>query len=208
MTASPLVLAIANRLEEVGYIPVRTPFKVASVSFDFTRALRGSSGRSLDLVIVVDTTTGDFGDKEPAHVRRRIEALSRALDVTGSRLVLTVVLAGAMLNAEVDALAAVCRVLVVEPMAVEIDGMPKDGMTQRLLDDRIRLLLPLEIPSRNIADGPDPTPMEKLLQVVPGDVDKVLAEAVFEASHEGDEAVTAAMSAVINQALITEEKPT
>lgn len=207
MSASPLVLAITNRLEEVGYAPVRTPFKVASVSFDFTRALRGSAGRSLDLVIVVDTTTGDFGDKEPVQVRRRIEALSRALDVTRSRLVLTVILAGATMTAEVDALAEVCRVLVVEAMAVEIDGKPKDVLTKRLLDDRIRLLLPLEIPSRNIASGPEPTPMEKLLLAVPEDVDRVLAEAVIEASHEGDEAVTAAMSAVLDQALVIEEAP-
>lgn len=207
MSASPLVLAITNRLEEVGYAPVRTPFKVASVSFDFTRALRGSAGRSLDLVIVVDTTTGDFGDKEPVQVRRRIEALSRALDVTRSRLVLTVILAGATMTAEVDALAEICRVLVVEAMAVEIDGKPKDGLTKRLLDDRIRLLLPLEIPSRNMAGGPEPTPMEKLLLAVPEDVDKVLAEAVIEASHESDEAVTAAMSAVLDQALVTGETP-
>lgn len=207
MSASPLVVAITNRLEEVGYAPVRTPFKVASVSFDFTRAMRGSAGRSLDLVIVVDTTTGDFGDKEPVLVRRRIEALSRALDVTRSRLVLTVILAGATMTAEVDALAEVCRVLVVEAMAVEIDGKPKDDLTRRLLDDRIRLLLPLEIPSRNLPGGPEPTPMEKLLLAVPEDVDNGLAEAVIEASHEGDEAVTSAMSAVLDQALVTEETP-
>lgn len=207
MSTSPLVLAITNRLQEVGYASVRTPFKVASVSFDFTSVLRGSAGRSLDLVIVVDTTTGDFGDKEPIQVRRRIEALSRALDVTRSRLVLTVVLAGASMTAELDALAEVCRVLVVEAMAVEIDGKPKDVLTKRLLDDRIRLLLPLEIPSRNMAGGSDQTPMEKLLMAVPKNVDKALAEAVIEASHEGDEAVTAAMSAVLNRALVTEEAP-
>lgn len=205
MSASPLVLAITNRLEEVGYAPVRTPFKVASVSFDFTGALRGSAGRNLDLVIVVDTTTGDFGDKEPVQVRRRIEALSRALDVTRSRLVLTVILAGAMMNAEVDALAAVCRVLVVEAMAVEIDGTPKDDLTKRHLDDRIRLLLPLEIPLRNMTGDPEQTPMEKLLLAVPEEVDNVLAEAVIAASQEGDEAVTAAMSAVLDQALATED---
>jgi hypothetical protein len=207
MSASPLVLAITNRLEEVGYSPVRTPFKVASVSFDFTKAMRGSAGRSLDLVIVVDTTTGDFGDKEPVQVRRRIEALSRALDVTRSRLVLTVILAGATMTAEVDALAEVCRVLIVEAMAVEIDGKPKDDLTKHLLDDRIRLLLPLEIPLRNVTGGPELTPMEKLLLAVPEDVDKGLAEAVIEASHEGDEAVTAAMSAVLDQALVIEETP-
>jgi hypothetical protein len=49
--------------------------------------------------------------------------------------------------------------------------------------------------------------MEKLLLAMPDDVDKALAEAVIEASHEGNEAVTSAMSAVLDRALVTEETP-
>src|SRR6201999_334497 len=99
---SPLVNAIHNRLKEAGYSDLATPFKVANVEFAFTSALRGRNGRSLDLVLLVDTTTGDFGDRDAMRVRQRVEALSRALDVTGSRYVVTVILAGATLSGSVD----------------------------------------------------------------------------------------------------------
>jgi hypothetical protein len=204
MSLSPLVAAIANRLSVAGYTPVQTPFKVASVNFDFTLAMRGSAGRSVDLVIIIDTTTGEFGDKDPVQVRRRIEALSRALDVTKSRLVLTVILAGATMTAEVEELSEICRVLTVEAIAVEIDGTPKDDLAKRLLDDRIRLLLPLEIPKRHTDSGADFSPMERLLQALPEDINAELVRAVVNASREGEEAVTTAASSIIDAALMTE----
>jgi hypothetical protein len=83
---SPLVQAIQERLRVGGYTDLPTPFKIASVEFAFTGAMRGRDGRALDLVLLVDTTTGDFGDRDGGRVRQRVEALSRALDVTGSRL--------------------------------------------------------------------------------------------------------------------------
>lgn len=205
MSGSPLVSAIANRLEAAGYSSVPTPFKVASVSFDFTRVMRGRAGRSLDLVIIVDTTTGQFGDKDPLQVRRRVEALSRALDVTGSRLVLTVILAGASMSTEVEALAETSRVLVVETLGIEIDGTPRDVQAARLLDDRIRLLLPLEIPVRDGGDAAEPSPIESLLSAFPEGVDAELVKALMEASREGEEAVTQSISVIIDKALKVEE---
>ena len=83
--AEPILLVLGGLA--IGFIP-----EVANVEFSFTRALRGSDGRSLDLIILVDTTTGDFGDRNAGRVRQRVEALSRALDVTGSRYVVTVIL--------------------------------------------------------------------------------------------------------------------
>ena len=73
MSDSPLVNAILGRLHEAGYRDLAAPFQVATVEFEFTAALRGSDGRALDLVLVVDTTTGEFGDRDSARVRQRIE---------------------------------------------------------------------------------------------------------------------------------------
>jgi hypothetical protein len=53
---SPLIKEIADRLRAAGYVDVATPFRVATVSFDFTAALRGRGGRALDLVLLIDTT--------------------------------------------------------------------------------------------------------------------------------------------------------
>jgi hypothetical protein len=97
VSSSPLIQAIQERLRSGGYSDLSTPFKVAGVEFAFTGAMRGRDGRALDLVLLVDTTTGDFGDRDGGRVRQRMEALSRALDVTGSRYVVTVILAGAVL---------------------------------------------------------------------------------------------------------------
>ena len=52
MSASLLVQALVQRLRDAGYDSIPTPFRVASVEFDFTAALRGREGRALDLVLV------------------------------------------------------------------------------------------------------------------------------------------------------------
>lgn len=134
MSGSPLVLAIRERLRGVGYSDLSTPIKMAGVGFEFTGAMRGRDGRSLDLVLLVDTTTGDFGDRDGARVRQRVEALSRALDVTGSRYVVTVILAGAALAEGVEALSETCRVLQVESVALDDQGKPLNEAAKRQLD--------------------------------------------------------------------------
>ena len=126
MSGSPLVHAIQERLRGTGYSDLPTPFKVAGVEFAFTGAMHGRGGRALDLVLLVDTTTGDFGDRDGGRVRQRVEALSRALDVTGSRYVLTVILAGAVLTEGIEALSETCRVLQVESVALDDQGKPAD----------------------------------------------------------------------------------
>lgn len=50
--------------------------------------------------------------------------MSRALDVTQSRYLLTVILAGASLPALIDSLSLICRVLTIEEAALEPDGSP------------------------------------------------------------------------------------
>ncbi|NTB87837.1 hypothetical protein G6L28_16480 [Agrobacterium larrymoorei] len=203
MTRSPLISAIAGRLALAGYSEVLTPLKVAAVSFDFTAAFRGRDGRSLDLVLLVDTTTGDFGDNSAGRVRNRLEALSRALDVTGSRFVVTVILAGAALVGDVEAIAETCRVLVVETLPQASSGALEPA-AMRQLEDRIRVLLPLEIPPRADGDGSERGAIEVLMKSLPPTTDTNLIDRVVEASARGEETVIAALSEVIGQAMIIE----
>jgi hypothetical protein len=205
MSDSPLVQAIQERLRGVGYSDLSMPFKVAGVEFAFTGAMLGRNGRALDLVLLVDTTTGDFGDRDGARVRQRIEALSRAFDVTGSRYVVTVILAGAVLAEGIEALSETCRVLQVEGVALDDQSKPADATAERQLDDHIRVLLPLTLPPpiSETQDGSGPA-MEQLVRALPPSMNKAFIDAVIAASGAGEQAVTDAVALVINSAFRSE----
>lgn len=207
MNASPIVGAVQARLRHANYTDLSTPFRIASVDFSFTAAMRGSEGRALDLVLIFDTTTGDFGDKDAPRVRQRVEALSRALDVTGSRYVVTAVLAGATLATGIEALAEICRVLQVESVALDASGQPADEVAEAQLDDQIRVLLPLTLPppTTGAYDGSGPA-MEQLVKALDRDVDKQMVEALIAASSEGEEAVTKAIGAAIDAAFKSDDE--
>jgi hypothetical protein len=197
---SPIIIAIQNRLRESGYRHISLPIKVAGVEFGFTGAMCGSDGRSLDLVILVDTTTGDFGDRNGARVRQRIEAFSRALDVTSSRYVVTVILAGATLTEGVEALSETCRVLQVESISLDEHHKPVDAAAARQLDDRILVLLPLTLPTSILETQKNSEPaMEQLVQALPA-IDRSLVDAVIAASNSGEQAVSDAITQIINGA--------
>lgn len=190
--------AIHSRLRDVGYTDLSTPLKIAGVQFDFTGAMRGRDGRALDLILLVDTTTGDFGDRDGGRVRQRVEALSRALDVTGSRYVVTVILAGAVLADGVESLSEICRVLPVEGIELDANGAPKDKPAAQQLDDRVRVLLPLTLPT--LPAGPQAgilSTMDQLIKVLPTGTNKALVDAAIGASAAGELAVTEAVSEVI-----------
>jgi hypothetical protein len=201
MTSSPLIAAIRQRLNEAGYDDLPTPFRMAGVEFQFTGALRGRHGRALDLVLLVDTTAGSFGDSDGARVRARIQALSRALDVTASRYVLTVVLAGATLPGDIDSLADTARVLHVDMLPINKAGIPDLDR----LEDSIRVLLPLSIPqpAANEQDGTAQDQLEKALKNV---VDAATIRTIMDAAEHGDEAVTTAIASLIDTALVSEEE--
>lgn len=200
--SAPLVQAIQARLRAAGYVDLSTPFRVAGVEFAFTGAMRGIEGRALDLILLVDTTTGDFGDRNGLRVRQRVEALSRALDVTASRYVVTVVLAGAVLAEGIEALSETCRVLPVEGVLLDDQGMPADAAAVLQLDDRIRVLLPLTLPVATVetTDGNGPA-MEQLVRALPSSTNKELLEAAILASSDGEQAVTDAVAFVIMRTL-------
>ena len=207
MSDSPLVNMILGRLREAGYRDLAAPFRVATVEFEFTAALRGSDRRALDLVLVVDTTTGEFGDRESARVRQRVEALSRALDVTGSRYVVTVILAGAVLGTDIEALAETCRVLHVDGLPLSGNGGLADDAAHNQLEDRIRVLLPLTLPPPIIVTEHGSAPaMDQLVRALPAGVDNALLAAVIGASQQGEQAVTDATASVLDAVLLIEEK--
>ena len=207
MNDSPLVNVILDRLREAGYRDLSAPFRVAMVEFEFTAILRGNDRRALDLVLVVDTTTGDFGDRDSVRVRQRAEALSRALDVTGSRYVITVILAGAALAADIEALAETCRVLYVDGLPMTEHGGLADDAARNQLEDRIGVLLPLTLPPPLAVteDGSAPA-MAQLEHALPADVDGALLAAVTRASHHGERAVRKAIASVIGAVFLIEEE--
>lgn len=196
MSTSPIITTIRQRLRDAQYDDLPTPFRIAGVEFQFTGAMRGRHGRALDVVLLVDTTSGDFGDSDGGRVRHRVQAMSRALDVTGSRYVLTVVLAGAALPSEMESLAETARVLHVDTLPLGADGTPD----LRRLEDSIRVLLPLSIPQAS-TDEQDGTAQEQLEKALANTVDGVTIDAIMAAAEHGEEAVTAAIARLIDAAL-------
>ena len=202
MTIGHLAGGVVRRLEKAGYRPVQTPFRVASVDFEFTAALIGSVGRALDLVLIVDTAAGEFGDRDAKTVRQRIEALSRALDVTRSRYLLTAILVGAALPKLVDALSPTCRVLNVESASFDTEGEPISDQAALALDDQVRILLPLTIAADDEAQSEeDRDPIAKLRGALSLNLDQTLVDALTEASKSGEDAVETALGKVLDIAI-------
>lgn len=206
MTDSQLIRAIVKRLEQADFEVLPSPFSVASVSFEFTKALRGKSDRALDLVLLVDTSTGAFGDTDSGRVRERIEALSQALDITGSRLVLTVIVAGATLaSGDAEALTALCRVLTVREAELNADDQPANPDAARALDDAIRVLLPLRM--EDFGDEVEPeegSVLKELRESLPPSCDPQLVREVLAASGQGSGAVTRALGRRLTNVLAVE----
>jgi hypothetical protein len=207
MTGSLLISGLVKRLEAGGYQALSTPFKVASVDFEFTAALVGTAGRGLDLILIVDTATGDYGDRDAVNVRQRVEALSRALDITGSRYVLTVILAGASLSGDIDALSSTCRVLTVEQASLDGEGRPTSDIAAEALDDPIRVLLPLDLRAEDAAEAGEGNPVGELLAALPAALDKELVRAIAEASVSGEDAVKLALGKRLEDVLSEESQP-
>jgi hypothetical protein len=207
MSGSPLIQAIQERLRDAGYSDLPTLFMVAGVEFAFTGAMRGRGGRALDLVLLIDTTTGDHGDRDGGRVRQRVEALSRALDVTGSRYVVTAILAGAVLAEGVEALSETCRVLNVEGISLDDQGKPADEIAKSQLDDRIRVLLPLTLPEPLVETQNGAAPaMDQLARALPPDTNTTLVHALIDASNDGEQEVTDVVALAINGAFQPEPK--
>jgi hypothetical protein len=167
VSVSQPVERVVTLLCEASYERLPQPVAVAGIPFEFSAVLAASS--SLDLVVVVDSVT----ETDVANIRRRVEGLSRALDLVDSRRPLTVVLIGPEPVLELQlALSRVARVL--------FAGVPSG---ERELREAIAVLLPLDVVT--VADMPESwrSARDKLLVGHPHAAD------LLEAAKVGSDAV-------------------
>jgi plasmid stability protein len=172
-------------LAAAGYRLLSMPLTIGSVPFDFSAALLGPD-RAPDLVLVIDTI-----EEKEVRVRQKITALSRALDVIGSRRPLTAILAGPRLQrSTIEALGRVCRVLPV--------GTPVGKSDDAKLHDSLAVLLPLQLPepSQAIAD-----PLAELTLHIPRNIDHTVWHAVLAHAAQGKESIEDALRQVLTEAL-------
>lgn len=133
MSTSDRVLDIL--VNEGGYRELPRPFKVGSLSFEFTHALVAGD-RANDLVIVIDVK----GDTADDAVTRKIWALTRALDVMHSKRPVTAVLtSGQPRQGTIQSISKVCRVLPI--------GAPGGPDAVDAVRDWLSVLLPLAEPA-------------------------------------------------------------
>jgi hypothetical protein len=182
VTVGPVERVVAV-LQQAGYEPVEQPRPIGGIPFDFDAMLAGRS--SLDLIAVVDLAT----ESDDERIRRRIEALARALDLVRSRRSLTVVLAGPRRGAGlIQAIAGVARVLTV--------GTPREEAELR---DALAVLLPLEIaPEDTGAADVWAQARDRLLGAHPAEVEPVLT-----AAARRQAAVQTALAALLAEPLQT-----
>lgn len=189
---SSLVELIVQTLKSAGYEQLSDQFAVASVRFEFDASLRGAHGRSHDLIIVVDVTRNVPGEQIALRIKQQLEALSRALDVSGSKLVLTTVLAGPPLSPlYIEALARVSRVL-------QIQGPAEKQSIQRELEDGLRVLLPLALTPT--AERPI-DPIDELRKCLPSHLDAQVVEQLVSQAGRGSTQVEAVVRKLLHEAL-------
>ena len=88
--AMALRTKVATFLVDSGYSPLGNPFVVGSIEFELEGVFIGPSG-TLSLVIVQD---GPTNREESSRLYWLVQRVARALDATGSRVSVTVVLIG------------------------------------------------------------------------------------------------------------------
>jgi len=184
MTGETSVTRVLDLLATVGYrvIEQDKPVTVASVPFEFDALLVGSN-RAHDLIVVIDTLV------EPeARIRQKVQGLSRALDLVGSRRPLTVILVGpSPPPGTIEALAKVSRVLTVDVLS-----------TPEALSDALGILLPLHLPDTTEAVM---DPLGELRSRIPPTPETQTLAVVYEAASNGPEAVSEALRAMLAEPL-------
>jgi hypothetical protein len=195
MSPSRPVVRVVEMLTSVGYRDRTEQKTIASVPFDLAALLVGSDHAN-DLVVVIDTLIDD----DETRVRQKIEGLSRALDLVGSRRSLTVVLVGPPpRQVIIEALARVSRVLVV--------GTPMGESADLLLKEKLAVLLPLSLPD---ATGVLADPLMEVRKQLPSGIDEDCVERLLTAASVGTEAVTETLRQMLDSPfdIVSEESPT
>lgn len=185
MTPATPVERVVAILKEAGYRELSLPLTVASVPFDFAAALVGT-GKTPDLIVVIDTV-----QDSDARARQKIDSLGRALDVAGSRRPVTAVVAGPRPpELTLEAMGRVCRVLPV--------GTPTGTDADRLLQEWLAVLLPLQLPnaSKALADT-----VGELADHLPANLDSYVQKAILAKAPYGVTAVRTVLHQLIVEAL-------
>lgn len=186
MSGSALIDLLVSKLKTANYGAIQTPFAVANVAFSFEAAFVGHPPRSSDLVVIVDTSVTEEAMRIGERTKQKLQALSRALDVTGSNLVLTAILAGAILPPnQVDAISRICRVLAVNENP---ELVPEQDRKAAWLDfeDRIRSLLPLP---DSALDDEVADPLTRTLHYLSDDGARKLYQSLTNAQNASEHAV-------------------
>ncbi|MGM4992247.1 hypothetical protein [Tardiphaga sp. 841_E9_N1_2] len=177
MTTSDRVVDIL--VKEGGYRELPRPFKVGSLSFEFTHALVAGE-RANDLVIVIELKGGTVDDA----IVRKVLALTRALDVMRSKRPVTAILTSGQPRSEtVQSISKVCRVLPI--------GAPVGPHAVDAVRDWLSVLLPLTEPSAvdTLLDWEG-----DLRRTTPDAAKGVLMDALIEVAPKGKAAVEAVLA--------------
>lgn len=190
MSESGPIARVVSMLEPAGYVVLEQPQAIAGVPFDFDALLVGRS--TLDLIALLDLAI----DADLERIRRRIEAVARALDVVDSRRPLTVILVGPRPTHDlIRAIAEVARVLAV--------GTPAEG-EHASLRDALAVLLPLDIATEP-EDLDEAAAWEEKRDRLRADHPVELAP-VLAAASRGEKAVAEALRSVLVAPLEEDEE--
>ena len=184
MTIAPPVTKVVEILKGAGYRSREKPFTVSTIPFEFDALFAGAQ-RSNDLIAVIDT----LNEKEE-RIRQKVDGLSRALDMGGSRRPLTVVLVGPRPSpAAMESLGRVSRVLAV--------GTPTGPGADASLQDSLAVLLPLKLPEQGETTV---KPLQETRErVSPSKDEGALTDALMEAAPLGAEGVREVLKRVLTE---------
>ena len=193
MTQTSVVEVIARRLEGAGYRREPASFRVTSFAVEFSAVLSGEHGRSSDLVVILDTNHDAMVGPDGSRALQRVEALTLALDVAAWPVVVTAILAGPPLpTTMIETIGRSCRALTVSEETVEgIDDV-------RRLDDRLRVLLPLEV---EVGGNFTIDPISRVVEQIGGQPGNRFATGLVEASVRGEDEVRKALVRELDQAI-------
>lgn len=183
MTTPVSLPEVSKILEESRFKKLQVPFSLSGISFSFPAAFLGQQ-RSNDLVLILDTNF-----ESESRISRRVQGLTRALDLAGSRKPLTTVVLGK--NAEASFL---------ESLSYLSRVIPLQGASFQEAKNRLAILLPLEIPQPN---NTITEPLTELLSELE-DFEEPL-RALAQRATEGSASVREHLIDLINSELIDEE---
>lgn len=190
MNAVPnLIEQVAAYLTEAAYRPLPQPLTIASVPFEFAAVFVGTD-HSSDLVVLLDTVH----EREEFGLRRKLEGLSRGLDLVRSKRPLTAILIGPKPRARtLDLISRFCRVLIVSP--------PSQVRANWLID-ALSVLLPLRLPQH---EDLTTNPITELEASLSNAVEEALLESVVIAARIDAEEVQKVFRNLVQESAIHDD---